>query len=64
MAAADRVSAPRWSTSKREQPRRPGWQLCSCDMMCDVVCFILLGIAACYFLKFMIDNVLDDEPDE
>lgn len=46
MAATSRIGRPR---------------LCSGEMLCDLVCFVVIGILACYFLQYLIALILDQE---
>ena len=43
----------KWSAGRR--------QLCSAEMVFDSVCFVVLGIGACYFLKYFIGQIIDEE---
>ena len=37
-----------------------GRKICSIDMFCDLVCFVILGLLACYFLQYIIARVIED----
>lgn len=38
--------------------RRPQ---CSWEMLCDLVCFVVLGIVACSFLKYLIASIVEED---
>lgn len=51
----------RWNALDSNKKDRPGRQFCSYEMMCDLACFLLLGIVACYFLKYFISRIILSE---
>ena len=42
--------------------RRGGRGAFSVDMLCDLACFVLTGIAACYFLNYFIRQIIYGGP--
>ena len=41
--------------------RKGRGQLYSVDMLCDLACFALLGISACFFLHYFISQILSED---
>jgi len=46
---------------KSQHKKKPGQQTCGCDAFFDIACFVVIGFLAIFFLKYMIDNILEED---